>query len=125
MLPTDSADAAKFEQDAITDARLRCWFDADKGTANSWSSSIGLPVTTWDVYAIYDGAAEWSKDEPPPPRIWMHQLNPSPATQPADRLDPVRLARDWLALIGGDIEQSTELAVRLHARGQAASVRGQ
>ena len=124
MLPADSAEAAKLEQDTITDPRLQCWFDADQVAANTWSSFIGLPTATWDVYAIYDAAVVWDEGAPPPaPRIWMHQLNSTPATQLADRLDPVRLARDWLALIGGEVHQSAEVAVKLHAKGQAVSVR--
>ena len=124
MLPMDSADTAKFEQATITDPRLECWFDGEKAAANTWSSFIGLPDTTWDVYAVYDGEATWDEGAPPPsPRIWMHQLNPTPATQLADRLDSVRLARAWLTLIGGEVDQSTQLAVKLHAKGQAVSVR--
>ncbi len=123
MLPADSAETAQLEEDAITDPRLRCWFDADKASANTWSAFMDLPVTTWDVYAIYDDAAVWPAGGPPRPRIWMHQLDPTPATLPADRLDPVRLARDWLGLIGGDAGRSAELAARLHAKGQAVSER--
>ena len=66
MLPTDNADTAKFEQDRITDPRLACWFDADKAAANAWSSFIGLPTTTWDVYAVYDGEASWDDAAAPP-----------------------------------------------------------
>jgi hypothetical protein len=124
MLPTDKADTAQLEQDTITDPRLRCWFDADKAAANAWSSFIGLPTTTWDVYAIYDAGAAWDDGAPPPPpNIWMHQLPPTPATQLADRLDPVRLASDWLGLIGEEAGQSAELALKLHAKGQAVSIR--
>lgn len=124
MLPADNAETAKFEQDTITDPRLQCWFDADKAAANTWSSFIGLPATTWDVYAVYERGVIWEDGAPAPaPRIWMHQLNPTPATQPADRLDAVKLARDWLELIGGDVGQSAELAAGLHAKGQAVSGR--
>jgi hypothetical protein len=124
MLPADNADTANHEQETITDSRVRCWFDADKATANAWSSFIGLPTTTWDVYAIYDAGAMWDDGAPPPPSIWMHQLNSTPATQLADRLDAVRLARGWLALIGGDVDQSAELAAKLDEKGKAVSIRG-
>lgn len=124
MLPADNAESAKLEQENITDPRLQSWFDADKAAANTWSSFIALPATTWDVYAIYDRGVAWGEGQPPPaPRIWMHQLNPSPATKLADRLDCVRLADEWLELIGGEARQSAELGARLHAKGRAVSVR--
>ena len=123
MLPTDSAESAKFEQDAITDPRIRCWFDDDKSAADTWSSFIGLATTTWDVYAVYDAADTWGEGLPPPPRIWMHQLPPTVATQPGDRLDPVRLAREWLHVIGEASDGSAELAARLDAKGRAVSER--
>jgi hypothetical protein len=122
MLPTDSADTARFEPDTITDPRLRCWFDADKAAANAWSSFIGLPVTAWDVYAIYEEAAAWSNAAPPPPRIWMHQLNATPATDPVDRLEPKKLARECHRLLG-DERPYDELAMRLDAKGRAVSER--
>ncbi len=123
MLPGDSVDTARIEQDVITDRRVRCWFDADKAAADAWSSFIGLPVTTWDVYAVYDEAAAWSSAAPPSPRIWMHQLNATPATNPVDRLEPAKLAREWLRLLGEDESQYTELAMKLQAKGQAVSER--
>jgi hypothetical protein len=124
MLPTDNAATAKFEQDTITDPRLECWFDADKAAANTWSSFIGLPATTWDVYAIYDAGATWDDEAAPPsPNIWMHQLPPTPATRLADRLDPVRLSREWLGLIGEEAGESAELAAKLQKKGRAVSER--
>jgi hypothetical protein len=123
MLPADNSAAATFEQRAITDPRLHCWFDADKAAANTWSSFIGLPFTTWDVYAVYDATATWADEAPPPTRIWMHQLPPTPATQVVDRLDPARLARDWLSLLGGEASRSAELAAKLQLNGRAVSER--
>jgi thiol-disulfide isomerase/thioredoxin len=124
MLPSDSADAAKVEHDTITDPRVRWWFDEDKAAANTWSSFIGLPTTTWDVYAVYAAGFTWDEGMPPPsPKIWMHQLPPTPATQLADRLDPVRLADDWLGLIGADSLYAAELAAKLHAKGKVCSER--
>ena len=123
MLPGDNRQTAQFEQDAITDRRFRFWFDHDKAAADAWSSFIGLPTTTWDVYAVYDGVASWSEDIPPAPRIWMHQLNETPATKGTDRLDPARFAREWFAVIGGDTEQAAELGSKLHERGTAVSMR--
>lgn len=125
MLPRDNLESALFEQSAIADPRLQFWLDNDKAAANAWSTFIGLPSTTWDVYAIYDTAARWPGEAAPPsPRIWMHQLDGSPATRPEDRLDPVRLAREWLALIGRE-EPGLDLSKKLHARGQAVSVRAE
>jgi hypothetical protein len=124
MLPTDNADTAKFEQGTITDPRLQCWFDGDKAAANAWSSFIGLANTTWDVYAAYESGVAWEPAAPPPtPNIWMHQLNPTPATQLADRLDATRLAVAWLLLLGRDVEQSADLAIKLHAKGLGISQR--
>jgi hypothetical protein len=124
MLPEDSPARAAAEQSAITDPRLRCWYDADRDAANTWSALIGLPVTTWDVYAVYDEAVTWLDGQPlPPPRIWMHQLDETAATQGKDRLDPVRLAGEWLRLLGEDVGRNRELSLKLDARGRAVSAR--
>lgn len=124
MLQGDNFDSAQVEQHAIVDPRLHCWFDGDKEAANAWSSFIGLPSTTWDVYAIYDASARWADREAPPTRrIWMHQLNTTPATKRVDRLDATRLARSWLELLGKDGGRVDELAAALHASGQAVSAR--
>ncbi|MEX2245827.1 MAG: hypothetical protein WEC75_03990 [Dehalococcoidia bacterium] len=125
MLPPDSPGTAQSEQDAIADPRFRFWFDHGRKAALAWSSFIGLPAPTWDVYAVYDGEASWSGAAPPAPRIWMHQLNPTPATRPEVQLDPGRLAREWLAVIGRGERGASELALKLHASGQAVSVRGE
>jgi hypothetical protein len=114
MLPADNAQTAAIEQDSISDVRLRLWFDEDRSAANAWSAFVGYPGTTWDVYAVYDRTAIWSDESPPPPRIWMHQLNETPATQLRDRLDTDRLAREWLALIGASAPSADDLARRLH-----------
>ena len=124
MLHADNADAARSHEQAITDARLHFWFDADKAAANTWSSYIGYPGTTWDVYAVFDGAATWDQDAPPVPRIWMHQLNTTGATRAEDRLDLDTLARKWLALTTGDAGPPNDLAEKLHAAGQAVSSAG-
>ena len=124
MLPADNVDSATAEQKAITDPRLRCWYDADRDAANAWSAFIGLTTTTWDVYAVYDPTASWPNDEAPPrPQIWMHQLNDTAASRLADRLEPAKLAREWLQLIGGDAGRQEQLALTLHAKGQAVSAR--
>ena len=101
MLPEDDDGAAASQQAVITDPRFHFWFDADKAAANAWSSFIGYPGTTWDTYAFYDETAVWNGATPPAPRIWMHQLDETPATQNRDTLDVARLAREWLPMIGG------------------------
>ncbi len=123
MLPDDNAQTARFEQERMTDPRLHFWFDEDKATANSWSSFVGYPGTTWDVYAFYDDMAAWTGDAPPLPRIWMHQLNETPATRAGDTLDAGRLAREWLVIIGASASSAEDLARRLHERGTRVSER--
>jgi hypothetical protein len=124
MLPQDNLDTAMAEQNAITDPRLHFWFDADKAAANEWSRFVGYPQTSWDMYSIHDGDAVWAAGAPPPaPRIWMHQLNTTPATRLEDRLDAGALARKWFALLGKPADGAAELAAVLHANGQAVSAR--
>lgn len=126
MLADDNTESAQVEQQRITDPRIRFWFDADKAAANAWSEFIGYPSTTWDVYAVHDETALWADGSPPPePRIWMHQLNPTPATKLEDRLDAARLAHEWLTMIGDSHLQASELSQRLHAKGQAVSIRSE
>lgn len=117
MLSEDNDVTAASQQAAITDPRFRFWFDADKTAANDWSSFIGYPGTTWDTYAFYDETEVWSAAAPPAPRIWMHQLDETPATQLRDKLDVARLAGEWLAMIGGNVADAEALARRLHVRG--------
>ena len=121
MLPDDSAESARAQQRTIIDPRFRFWFDSDQSAARAWSAFIGYPGVTWDVYAVYDAGATWPRDAPPTPRIWMHQLDETPATSAGDRLDAGRLARSWLALLGADASGVTELARRLQAGGKAVS----
>ena len=124
MLPGDNLDTAMAEQNAMSDPRLHFWFDADKAAANEWSSFVGYPQTSWDMYSIHDGDTVWAAGAPPPtPRIWMHQLNITPATKLADRLDATRLARLWLDLLGEASTRADALAAVLHANGQAVSAR--
>jgi hypothetical protein len=124
MLPTDDLAAAKVEQDAIEDTRLRFWYDADRAAADTWSWFIGLSATTWDVYAVYDAASKWPVGEAPErPRIWMHQLNATPATREADRLNTGRMARQWLRLLGQDSGDDVALGLKLHAKGTTVSAR--
>ena len=82
----------KFEDDV----RFKFYWDPKKSLPNDLGSQMVLPngrKQAWDIYLLFDKAAEWGKAAPVP-NFWMHQLG-----RDAKSLDPVRLKRAYEAMI--------------------------
>jgi hypothetical protein len=50
----------------------------------------------WDFYMLFGRSARWEPGQPPPPDVWMHQLN---VLDPAHRLDAAAYAADAARLL--------------------------
>lgn len=59
----------------LPDSRVVFFWDGKGELAQSYSPVLKLKAgqPAWDVYMVFDRAAEW-KTEPPVPSYWMHQL---------------------------------------------------
>ncbi len=59
----------------LPDSRVVFYWDARGELTKGYSRvlQLGEGRPAWDVYLVFDRAAEW-KAEPPIPNYWMHQL---------------------------------------------------
>lgn len=81
----------------LPDSRVIFFWDGRGETAQSYSRVLQLQAEqpAWDVYLIFDRAAEW-KGEPPTPSYWMHQLG---GVSPDRRLDGQKFAEETNKLL--------------------------
>ena len=76
ILQADDRDAALVSMKIVSDKRAIQFWDSTWNLGTSVAKDMTLPGKTkfaWDLYFVYDAAAEW-KDKPPVPADWMHQL---------------------------------------------------
>ena len=76
VLEEDDRQAAVQAMGYVPDERSIHFWDADKRLGLSLAKVVALPgdwELAWDVYLLFDSAAEWV-DSPPQPTEWMHQL---------------------------------------------------
>ena len=76
VLQEDDRQAAVKAIGNVPDERASHFWDADKSLGFSFGKFITLPrgrELAWDVYFVFDEAAEWIEG-PPKPTYWMHQL---------------------------------------------------
>lgn len=76
----------------LPDSRVVFFWDVKGELAQSYSPVLKLKAgqPAWDVYMVFDRAAEW-KAEPPVPIYWMHQLG---GVAPERRLNGDTLAAE-------------------------------
>jgi hypothetical protein len=67
---TDIGDAAVI----VPDPRIRHFWDGGGLLMNAYQRVLGITEDAWDVYLLFDPATKWDGDQPPVPRVWMHQL---------------------------------------------------
>jgi hypothetical protein len=81
----------------LPDSRVVFYWDAKGELTKSYSRvlQLGDDRPAWDVYLVFDRAAEW-KAEPPVPNFWMHQLRGVSAER---RLDGETLATELKKLL--------------------------
>ena len=85
--------------------RARHYWDGSQALGEALSPTLGIRAKmAWDVYVVYDEAAEWgpSGNPPPQPLSWLHQ---KPGEDEALELDEERLVeqlREALKMTQGD-----------------------
>ena len=121
ILPNDSQQAAEAEASDFTDSRISHLWDADRNLAGAFASTLGLQCPAWDVYLLFDAAAEWIGDDAPQPAYWMAQLPERVGAERERLLQPAQFAEELRVRLGPQrIEPKADLALRLHAAGLAA-----
>ncbi len=94
MLEEDLLDAAEAAARAIVDSRVRHFFDAEKRAGKTVASTLGGEGRiAWDIYLFYPKGSLW-EDQPPVPRLWMHQLTRSVWANAAHQYRGVDLVRE-------------------------------
>ncbi len=85
ILESDNETSVPSAMKRLPDSRVVFYWDAKGELTKSYSRvlQLGDDRPAWDVYLVFDRAAEW-KAEPPVPNYWMHQLR---GVSPERRLD--------------------------------------
>lgn len=84
MRGRDTREAAIQSMAVVPDGRAQHFYIGDWTLGEAIDDVIELPLDpqdpskpvsplAWDVYLVFDTAAQWG-DEPPSPQSWMHQL---------------------------------------------------
>ncbi len=74
MLPNDTLEAASMAAGALTDSRVRHFFDPEKQAGQAIASSLRWESqTARDTYLFYAPGQQW-EELPPPPVDYAHQL---------------------------------------------------
>ena len=72
-IETDRFEATENAMMLIPDERARHYWDGAQALGEALSPTLGIRAKmAWDVYVVYDEAAEWG-DAPPKPLSWLHQ----------------------------------------------------
>ena len=75
ILEDDSFDAAIPSAKALSDDRIKHYYDSHKAIGKTIAASVGWPgKMAWDIYLFY-GPTVWWAESPPKPEYWMHQLS--------------------------------------------------
>ena len=73
---SDRFEATENAMTLIPDERARHYWDGSQALAEALSPTLGIRAKmAWDVYLVYDEAAEWGPSvyAPPQPLSWLHQ----------------------------------------------------
>ena len=74
MLPDDTLEAASMAAGALTDSRVRHFFDPERQAGKAIARSLRWDgQTARDTYLFYAPGQKW-EDLPPSPRDFAHQL---------------------------------------------------
>ena len=75
ILENDSFDAAVPSVQALSDDRIKHFYDSRKSIGKNIAASVGWPgKVAWDIYLFYGPTVMWA-ESPPKPEYWMHQLS--------------------------------------------------
>ena len=103
LSPEALAGAARAASRRMNDPRVSHYLDPNYAVATPYRTILGLDHAgdepAWDAFLLFDRAARW-EEQPPPPADWMHQLGAGP---PARRLNAAKLAES----VGAALAAST------------------
>ena len=75
ILENDSFAAAVPSVKALSDDRIKHYYDSQKTLGKTIAASVGWPgKVAWDIYLFYEPTVMWA-ESPPKPEYWMHQLS--------------------------------------------------
>jgi len=100
MKPADDPGTAALQAATFRDARLSESWDGDRAAGALFARMLKVKGTAWDVYLLYPRGVLWEGDAPPAPSFWMHQLQAEDGADQKLCLDPARLRRETIALLG-------------------------
>src|SRR5262249_10315915 len=100
MKPADDAASAAAQAAAFRHPRLTESWDGQRAAGSLLARMLKLKGTAWDVYLLYPRGVRWEGDAPPAPSFWMHQLQAEDGADQKLCLDPARLRRETVALLG-------------------------
>lgn len=94
ILPSDAKLTVGRATKRLSDPRVSHYWDGENVFAQTFAPVLGVEDQAWDVYLLYDGAAEWG-DAPPKPVYWQEQLGISEET----KLDKAKLTAEIRKLL--------------------------
>ena len=105
MRSDDSPTVATEQAKKVRDTRIWQGWNGNKDVGNLFGKTLDLHATAWDVYLLYKPGIKWEGQQPPPPTLWMHQLQ---GVDPKLLLcaDPTRLSAEVAKLL----EQPNEVS---------------
>jgi hypothetical protein len=74
ILNSDNRISAERRANEFVHEKLTHYWDSNKATGDLWKDVLRLKDTAWDVYLLYNGAADWSTALPSPD-LWFPQLH--------------------------------------------------
>ena len=75
ILEKDTFDAAVPSSMALSDARIKHFYDNNRSVGKTIADSVGWQGhVAWDIYLFYAPTTNWTQT-PPKPEYWMHQLS--------------------------------------------------
>lgn len=74
ILNSDNRLSAERRANEFVHEKFTHYWDSNKATGDLWKDVLRLKDTAWDVYLLYNGAADWSTTLPSPD-LWFPQLH--------------------------------------------------
>jgi len=75
ILAKDTFDAAIPSVKALSDERIKHYYDRNQVTGKTIAAGVGwYGKIAWDIYLFYRPTVKWT-EAPPSPQYWMHQLS--------------------------------------------------
>ena len=117
-MPGDSLELARREAATFEKFSVSHAWDPERRLGDLYAKLLNLGSVAWDVYFLYAPGVKWEGVEPPQPTFWMHQLPPEVGVDEDLYLNPTRMFREILKMLGGEVLPSrSDLGLMLHGKG--------